>query len=194
MVTKQSSQTTGDSKSIVFKIALFLCGLVILTTILLQLYFLNFNPEFVVKHSAATNIISLLIYSIVFIVIFLACKKVKNDEERSSLCLWGVIFLIMLLKNIYFHLNFPGDLRPGDRILSEIPLEVSGAIIGIYCTYLFIKRVRIKILFIFNLCILLILLSSVLFPLESYMRMLFQQILDSSVILAGDLILLSICI
>ena len=123
----------------------------------------------------------------------LAYKKVKSDEERSSLCLWGIIFLIILLKNTYNHLNLPGDLRPGDRILSEIPLEVSGAIIGICCTYLFTKRFRLKILFIINLCVLLVLLSSVLFPLESYMRMIFQQILDSSVILAADLFLLSIC-
>ena len=193
MVTKQSSRTTEDSKSIVFKTALFLCGLVILTTILLQLYYLNVNPGFAIKYSYVTNIISPLTYSIVFIVIFLAYKKVKSDEERSSLCLWGIIFLIILLKNTYNHLNLPGDLRPGDRILSEIPLEVSGAIIGICCTYIFTKRFRLKILFIINLCVLLVLLSSVLFPLESYMRMIFQQILDSSVILAADLFLLSIC-
>ena len=65
MVTKQSSRTTEDSKSIVFKTALFLCGLVILTTILLQLYYLNVNPGFAIKYSYVTNIISPLTYSIV---------------------------------------------------------------------------------------------------------------------------------
>ena len=77
MVTKQSSRTTEDSKSIVFKTALFLCGLVILTTILLQLYYLNVNPGFAIKYSYVTNIISPLTYSIVFIVIFFAQKSEK---------------------------------------------------------------------------------------------------------------------
>lgn len=193
METNQFSRTTKASHSVVIKTAFFLCGLIVLSTILLQLYYLNVNPGFVIKHSAAINMISPSIYSIIFIVIILACKKVKNDEERNSLYLWGLIFFMILLKNTYTHLNFPGNFSPSDRILSEIPLEVSGSIIGVYGVYLLTRRFRIKLLFLLNLCVFMVLLSSVLFPQESYLRMFFQQILDSSVILACDLLLLSVC-
>ncbi|MDF3005326.1 MAG: hypothetical protein K0S22_1798 [Oscillospiraceae bacterium] len=159
----------NDITTLVKRIFLLWAAILFLTNIVLKVVFFRFALDFLLNYTFVTNVIATIIYLTIFIVLIISLKPLKDCHTAKNLVLtWGFILFIVLLQNMYVIMTVP-TVAPA-AILTGMPMEVIGAAIGTFVSFLLTGKRVFMNLTILNVTIMFCAVCGMLFPFESIFR------------------------
>lgn len=170
----------------------FICAMVMFIVSIVFPYITQyFMMDFLLKHTNIINTSATLIYLIIFIPFIYCFLKLKETVIiRNLLIMWGHLFLIIFLQNLYILIESQTNFS-ASFVITGIPIDIICTSIGTSFTYLLVKQSSFKKLTLFNFIILVILVCSPLLSINNIIRILIKQITQHGIVTIINLLTIS---